>query len=72
MEGQTVEILVEDLRRGRWRGRTADNRLVFFEHARNFRGRLVDVRIHWTGPYTMIGVLEQVKTGAAAPAAEIA
>ena len=53
--GETVEILVEDQQRGRWRGRTPDNRLVFFESDDNHCGSLVDVRITRTGPYSLIG-----------------
>ena len=53
---QTVEVLVEDLHKGKWRGRTPQNRLVFFEDDRNLRGKLVDVTITWTGPWSMQGV----------------
>jgi tRNA-2-methylthio-N6-dimethylallyladenosine synthase len=54
---QTLEVLVEARQRGRWRGRTVTNRLVFFEHPDNVRGRLAQVRITWTGPWSMIGDL---------------
>ncbi len=53
---QTVEVLVEDRHKGKWRGRTPQNRLVFFEDERNLRGRLVPVSITWTGPWSMQGV----------------
>ena len=53
---QTVEVLVEDRHKGKWRGRTPQNRLVFFEDERNLRGQLVDVTITWTGPWSMQGV----------------
>ncbi|OQA45700.1 MAG: (Dimethylallyl)adenosine tRNA methylthiotransferase MiaB [Chloroflexi bacterium ADurb.Bin325] len=53
--GRTVEILVEDRQRGRWRGRTRTNKLVFFDHPDDWRGRLAQVRITWTGPWSMIG-----------------
>ena len=61
LKGQTVQILVEDTQRGRWRGRTTDNRLVFFEHDCDFRGQLVDVHVDWTGPYSLIGSWQGVK-----------
>ena len=32
--GQRVPVLVEERSKGRWRGRTPQNRLVFFEHRR--------------------------------------
>jgi tRNA-2-methylthio-N6-dimethylallyladenosine synthase len=54
---QTLEVLVEARQRGRWRGRTVTNRLVFFEHPDNVRGRLAQVHITWTGPWSMIGDL---------------
>ncbi|MDQ7028595.1 MAG: MiaB/RimO family radical SAM methylthiotransferase [Ardenticatenia bacterium] len=53
---QTVEVLVEDLHKGKWRGRTRTNKLVFFEDPRDRRGELVPVRITWAGPYSMQGV----------------
>ena len=31
--GQTVPVLVEDQHKGKWRGRTPQNKLVFFEDA---------------------------------------
>jgi tRNA-2-methylthio-N6-dimethylallyladenosine synthase len=56
--GQTVEVLVEGSHNGRWRGRTPQNRLVFFEDDRaERRGQLVDVEITWTGPWSMQGRL---------------
>ncbi len=55
MLGETVEILVEDRQRGRWRGRTRTNKLVFFDSPDNWRGKLAQVRILWTGPWSMIG-----------------
>jgi len=53
--GQTVEVLVEEQHRGRWKGRTRTNRLVFFESPEECRGRRVPVRIEWTGPWSLIG-----------------
>jgi tRNA-2-methylthio-N6-dimethylallyladenosine synthase len=56
--GQTIEVLVEDEHRGKWRGRTPQNKLVFFEDAsRDWRGQLADVQITWTGPWSMQGRL---------------
>lgn len=51
--GETVEVLVEDSQRGKWRGRTPQNKLVFFADERDWRGKLVDVQITWTGPWSM-------------------
>lgn len=52
--GQRVEILVEGRQKGKWRGRTRTNKLVFFENDdRDWRGRLVQVDIAWSGPWSM-------------------
>lgn len=64
--GETVEVLVEDLQRGKWRGRTPQNKLVFFEDdSRNWKGRLVNVEVTWTGPYSMQARLPQTEAEAA-------
>jgi tRNA-2-methylthio-N6-dimethylallyladenosine synthase len=55
--GQTVEVLVEDLHKGKWRGRTPQNKLVFFEDTHDWRGKLANVEIVWTGPWSMQGRL---------------
>jgi len=54
--GQTVEVLVEDQHKGKWRGRTPQNKLVFFEDdRRDWRGQLVPVTISWAGAWSMQG-----------------
>ncbi len=53
--GEIVEVLVEEKHKGRWRGRTRTNKLVYFDDPRDWRGRLASVRITWTGPWSMIG-----------------
>ena len=57
--GQSVEVLVEDRHKDKWRGRTPQNKLVFFEADGDWHGRLVDVEITWTGPWSMQGRLLQ-------------
>jgi len=57
--GQTVEVLVEDLHKGKWRGRTRLNKLVFFADAGDWRGKLANVRITWAGPWSMIGEVKR-------------
>jgi tRNA-2-methylthio-N6-dimethylallyladenosine synthase len=64
--GQTVEVLVEGRkkacpergRRGRWWGRTRTDKLVFFEDEQDWQGRPAQVRITWTGPWSLIGKVE--------------
>ena len=53
--GQTVEVLVEDQHKGKWRGRTRQNKLVFVDSDLPLRGRLVEAQITWTGPWSMQG-----------------
>jgi tRNA-2-methylthio-N6-dimethylallyladenosine synthase len=55
--GRVVEVLVEGEHKGKWRGRTRQNKLVFFEDSGQWRGRLADVEITWTGPWSMQGRL---------------
>jgi tRNA-2-methylthio-N6-dimethylallyladenosine synthase len=52
---ETVEVLVEEKDKGRWRGRTPHNKLVFFEDPRELRGQIVRVRVSHTGPWSMSG-----------------
>ena len=55
--GQVMPVLVEEQHKGKWRGRTPHNKLVFFEDAGNWQGKVVDVEITWTGPWSMQGRL---------------
>jgi tRNA-2-methylthio-N6-dimethylallyladenosine synthase len=55
--GQTVEVLVEDQHKGKWRGRTPQNKLVFFEDSADWKGKLAQVEIEWTGPWSLLGRL---------------
>jgi tRNA-2-methylthio-N6-dimethylallyladenosine synthase len=53
--GQQVDVLFEDKVKGRWRGRTPTNKLVFVENEQELRGRVLPVTITWTGPWSMQG-----------------
>jgi tRNA-2-methylthio-N6-dimethylallyladenosine synthase len=55
--GQTVEVLVEEKHRGKWKGRTRTHKLVFFEDDEDWCGKLAQVRITWAGPWSMQGEL---------------
>jgi tRNA-2-methylthio-N6-dimethylallyladenosine synthase len=55
--GETVEVLVEDRDKSRWRGRTPHNKLVFFDDPADRRGQLVNVEITHAGPWSMSGQL---------------
>ncbi|MEL6150946.1 MAG: tRNA (N6-isopentenyl adenosine(37)-C2)-methylthiotransferase MiaB [Chloroflexota bacterium] len=60
--GQTIPVLVEEMHKGKWRGRTPHNKLVFFEAEGDWKGRVADVEITWTGPWSMQGRLPQKQT----------
>ena len=51
--GQKVEVLFEEKVKGRWRGRTPTNKLVFAEAEEDLRGRVIPVAVTWTGPWSM-------------------
>jgi tRNA-2-methylthio-N6-dimethylallyladenosine synthase len=52
--GKVVSVLVEDQQGGKWRGRTPQNKLVFFvDEGRDWHGQLADVEVTWTGPWSM-------------------
>ena len=51
--GQTTEVLFEEKVKGRWKGRTPTNKLVFCESDEDLRGRTLPVTVTWTGPWSM-------------------
>ncbi|MEP7291723.1 MAG: tRNA (N6-isopentenyl adenosine(37)-C2)-methylthiotransferase MiaB [Chloroflexota bacterium] len=56
--GQTLPVLVEETHKGKWRGRTPQDKIVFFEdETRDWRGKIAEVQITWTGPWSMQGRL---------------
>ena len=55
MLDQEVEVLVEGRKKGKWRGRTRTNKLVFFEDRHDRLGQLVNVRIDRTSPWALQG-----------------
>jgi tRNA-2-methylthio-N6-dimethylallyladenosine synthase len=57
--GETLEILVEGRRKGRWWGRTRTGKLVFFDDEADLQGRLVDVEIGKTSAWSLQGRLSQ-------------
>ncbi len=65
--GQIVTVLVEAEHKGRWRARTPQNKLVFFEAEGEWKGRLAQVEITWTGPWSMQARLPVKRTEAHPP-----
>ncbi len=55
--GKTVQVLFEDQVRGRWRGRTPTNKLVFLESQDDLHGKVMPVVITWSGPWSMQAAL---------------
>jgi tRNA-2-methylthio-N6-dimethylallyladenosine synthase len=51
--GKEVEVLFEENVKGRWRGRTPTNKLVFVETKEDLRAKVLPVEITWTGPWSM-------------------
>ena len=57
--GGSVDVLFEEKVKGRWRGRTPTNKLVFVESDDDLRGRLLPVNVTWTGPWSMQANLQK-------------
>ena len=55
--GETVEVLIEEKHKGKWKGRTRTHKLVFFKDNGDWRGKLAQVKITWAGPWSMQGEL---------------
>ncbi len=53
MLGETVEVLVEEKHKGKWRARTRQNKLVFVDSELPLRGRLIEAQVTWTGPWSV-------------------
>ncbi|MGA2488926.1 MAG: tRNA (N6-isopentenyl adenosine(37)-C2)-methylthiotransferase MiaB [Anaerolineales bacterium] len=51
--GKKVDVLFEDKVKGRWRGRTPTNKLVFVEAEQDLCGKVIPVTVTWTGPWSM-------------------
>ena len=56
--GKTVEVLVEERKKGKWQGRTQSGKLVFFSDNNNCLGRLIKIRIEKTSPWSLQGKVE--------------
>jgi tRNA-2-methylthio-N6-dimethylallyladenosine synthase len=51
--GEAVEVLFEEKVKGRWKGRTPTNKLVFVESDEELQGKIEQVTVTWTGPWSM-------------------
>jgi tRNA-2-methylthio-N6-dimethylallyladenosine synthase len=57
LKGKTIEILVEGKQKGKWCGRTSTDKLVFFSDNVNYLGKLVNLRIDLTSPWSLQGTI---------------
>ena len=57
LKGKTIEILVEGKQRGKWYGRTGTDKLVFFSDDANYMGKLVNLRIELSSPWSLQGMV---------------
>jgi len=55
LQGQEVEVLIEGMKGGKWFGRTRSNKLIFFEDAGDWLGRLAKIQIEKTSPWSLRG-----------------
>ncbi len=55
--GQTVELLVDGQKKGKWCGRTRGDKLVFFASKAGMMGQLASVRIDKTSAFALQGTL---------------
>jgi tRNA-2-methylthio-N6-dimethylallyladenosine synthase len=56
-QNTVVDVLFEEEVRGRWKGRTPTNKLIFVSSPENLRGQTRSVIINWTGPWSMQATL---------------
>ena len=57
--GAEVEVLVEGQHKGRWKGRTRTNKLVFFDAPGDHTGRTVRLTVTHTSPWSMQALLAE-------------
>jgi len=56
--GKTVKILVEGKKKDKWQGRTRSGKLVFVSDNGDYLGKLVNIRIEKTSPWSLQGKIE--------------
>jgi tRNA-2-methylthio-N6-dimethylallyladenosine synthase len=58
LQDKTVEVLVEGERKGRWQGRTRGDKLVFFDSTNDCLGKLMNISVERTSPWSLQGRVE--------------
>ena len=56
--GKTVEVLVENKEKDKWKGRTRSDKLVFFHKNSDYLGQIVKIRIEKASPWSLQGKIE--------------
>ena len=67
LKGQTVEVLVEGVRRGKLEGRSRNDKLVYFENGHDATGEVVRIKIDKTSPWSLQGTTVSAATGGEEP-----
>ena len=65
--GKSIPVLFEGKSKNRWRGRTPTNRLVFVETDKDLLGQELDVHITWTGPWSLLGEIQDQRLNNTTP-----
>ncbi len=55
LQNKVVEVLVEGQRKGKWQGRTRSGKIVFFDGSQDYLGKLINIRIEKTSPWSLQG-----------------
>ncbi len=63
--GRELEVLVDGFSKGRWRGRSRGNTLVFFDAPDDWKGHFVTVRVTESSPWYLIGELTAIESATA-------
>ncbi len=53
--GRQVEVLVDGREKGRWKGRTRTDKLMFFDSEEDLLGRLIGVKVEKSSPWALQG-----------------
>jgi tRNA-2-methylthio-N6-dimethylallyladenosine synthase len=59
--GKTVEVLVEGKKKGKWQGRTRSGKIVFFSDSGDYLGKLINIIIERTSPWSLQGKVRREK-----------
>ena len=58
--GKTLEVLIEGQSKGKWYGRTRNNKLLHIASEQHLAGQLVEAKVTHTSPWSLQGDLERI------------